>query len=220
MTDARAANPSWAFDVQQMIKRDLQGRDIDCPRVLEVMQRIPRHQFLEDNQQQQAYSDRALPIDCEQTISQPYMVALMSQALQLQGNETVLEIGTGSGYQTAVLAELAAEVITIERHAALSASAQQRITELGYCNVTFLQQDGSQGYFERAPYERILVTAAAADCPEPLWQQLAEGGILVAPLGGRAGQVLERWQKQGGDCRKEELVGCRFVPLIKDLPSS
>ena len=211
---------SYETEVERMVARDLQGRDIDCPRVLEVMRRVPRQTFVGSREQSLAYSDRALPIDCGQTISQPYMVALMTQALQLQGNETVLEIGTGSGYQTAILAELAAEVITIERHQALSAAARQQIEQLGYTNVTFLQQDGGQGYLERAPYSRILITAAATKCPEPLWEQLAEGGILVAPVGDRAGQILERLQKRNGACQREKLVGCRFVPLIEDLPSS
>ena len=207
-------------DVQQMIRRDLRGRDIDCPRVLAAMERVPRHQFVSSTDEKNAYGDRALPIDCEQTISQPYMVALMTQALQLRGDETVLEIGTGSGYQTAVLAELAAAVITIERHPALSCSAEQRLDQLDYRNVTFLQQDGSQGYGQQAPYSRILITAAATRCPDPLWEQLAEGGLLVGPFGEGTRQVLERLQKDDGRCRREKLVGCRFVPLIEGLPVS
>lgn len=203
-----------------MIRRDLRGRDIDCPQVLAAMERVPRHQFVSPTDDKNAYEDRALPIDCEQTISQPYMVALMTQALQLQGDETVLEIGTGSGYQTAVLAELVAEVITIERHSALSSLAEQRLDQLGYRNVTFLQQDGSQGYSPQAPYSRILITAAAAQCPEPLWEQLAEGGLLVGPFGERTRQVLQRLQKDDGRCPCEQLVGCRFVPLIEGLPVS
>lgn len=207
-------------DVQQMILRDLRGRDIDCPRVLATMERIPRHQFVSPEDEELAYRDRALPIDCEQTISQPYMVALMTQALQLQGDETVLEIGTGSGYQTAVLAELAANVITIERHSALSRSAEQRLSLLGYRNITFLQQDGSQGHSLQAPYSRILITAAAEQCPEPLWDQLAEQGLLVGPFGKQAGQVLQKLQKDKGHRRCENLLGCRFVPLIEGLPVS
>jgi len=206
--------------VQQMILRELRGRDIDCPRVLATMERIPRHQFVSPKDEELAYRDRALPIDCEQTISQPYMVALMTQALQLQGGETVLEIGTGSGYQTAVLAELAANVITIERHSTLSHSAEQRLSLLGYRNITFLQQDGSQGHRLQAPYSRILITAAAEQCPEPLWDQLAEQGLLVGPFGKQAGQVLQRLQKDKGHRRCENLLGCRFVPLIEGLPVS
>ena len=207
-------------DVQQMILRDLRGRDIDSPQVLAAMERIPRHQFVRPKDEELAYRDRALPIDCEQTISQPYMVALMTQALQLQGDETVLEIGTGSGYQTAVLAELAANVITIERHSALSRSAEQRLSLLGYRNITFLQQDGSQGHSLQAPYSRILITAAAEQCPEPLWDQLAEQGLLVGPFGKQAGQVLQKLQKDKGHRRCENLLGCRFVPLIEGLPVS
>ena len=207
-------------DVQQMILRDLRGRDIDSPQVLAAMERIPRHQFVSPEDEELAYRDRALPIDCEQTISQPYMVALMTQALQLQGDETVLEIGTGSGYQTAVLAELAANVITIERHSALSRSAEQRLSLLGYRNITFLQQDGSQGHSLQAPYSRILITAAAEQCPEPLWDQLAEQGLLVGPFGKQAGQVLQKLQKDKGHRRCENLLGCRFVPLIEGLPVS
>ena len=214
MTSARTG------EVQQMIRRDLRGRDIDCPRVLAAMERVPRHQFVSPADERNAYGDRALPIDCEQTISQPYMVALMTQALQLRGDETVLEIGTGSGYQTAVLAELAAEVITIERHPTLSSSAEQRLDQLGYRNVTFLQQDGSQGYSQQAPYSQILITAAAEQCPESLWEQLAEGGLLVGPFGKQAGQVLQRLHKDKGHRRCENLVGCRFVPLVEGLPVS
>jgi len=220
MTSTKTGTSAKTGDVQQMLSRDLQGRNIECPRVLAAMERVPRQQFVSPADEKIAYDDRALPIDCEQTISQPYMVALMTQSLRLQGDETVLEIGTGSGYQTALLAELATEVITIERHSALSTSAQQRLGQLGYDNVTFLQQDGSQGYCQRAPYSRILITAAATKCPEPLWEQLAEGGLLVGPFGERARQVLERLQKDDGRCRREKLVGCRFVPLIEGLPAS
>ena len=220
MTSAKTGTRAKTGDVQQMIRRDLQGRGIDCPRLLAAMERVPRHQFVSPADEKIAYSDRALPIDCEQTISQPYMVAVMTQALQLQGDETVLEIGTGSGYQTALLAELATAVITIERHPALSSSAQQRLEQLGYRNVTFLQQDGSQGYLQRAPYSRILITAAATKCPDPLWQQLAEEGLLVGPFGERTRQVLERLQKHDGRCRREKLIDCRFVPLIEGLPAS
>jgi protein-L-isoaspartate(D-aspartate) O-methyltransferase len=214
MTSARTV------EAQQMIRHDLRGRDIDSPQVLAAMERIPRHQFVRPKDEELAYRDRALPIDCEQTISQPYMVALMTQALQLQGDETVLEIGTGSGYQTAVLAELAANVITIERHSALSRSAERRLSLLGYRNITFLQQDGSQGHSLQAPYSRILITAAAEQCPEPLWDQLAEQGLLVGPFGKQAGQVLQRLRKDKGHRRCENLLGCRFVPLIEGLPVS
>ena len=203
-----------------MIRHDLRGRDIDSPQVLAAMERIPRHQFVRPKDEERAYRDRALPIDGEQTISHPYMGALMTQALQLQGDETVLEIGTGSGYQTAVLAELAANVITIERHSALSRSAERRLSLLGYRNITFLHQDGSQGHSLQAPYSRILITAAAEQCPEPLWDQLAEQGLLVGPFGKQAGQVLQKLQKDKGHRRCENLLGCRFVPLIEGLPVS
>jgi protein-L-isoaspartate(D-aspartate) O-methyltransferase len=153
-------------------------------------------------------------IDCEQTISQPYIVALMTEALQLTGREHVLEIGTGSGYQAAILAELAASVVSIERHADLSEQAGRELAELGYTNVTLVVGDGTQGWLEQAPYDRILVAAAAQHVPPALCDQLAEGGILVIPIGAYGGQDLQAFHKVAGKLHPRWLSGCRFVPLV------
>jgi len=178
------------------------------------MGRIPREEFVLLSDAPLAYSDRALPIACAQTISQPYMVALMTEALQLSGNERVLEIGTGSGYQTAVLAELAREVISIERHKELSQEAAERLKKLGYENVILLVDDGTRGAPQYAPFDRILITAAAATCPPTLWDQLAEGGILVGPFGSDDSQWVEAISKKNGEAERRYLVPCRFVPFV------
>jgi len=199
---------------QEMLGRQLQQRDITDPRVLAAMAKIPRERFIPAECRHQAYADRALPIDCGQTISQPFMVALMTQVLELSGQELVLEIGTGSGYQTAILAELAREVISIERHAALTRQAGTVLEALGYTNVTLLTGDGTLGWPERAPYDRMMVSATAAQCPPPLFDQLAEGGILVIPLGSKEYQTLQAIRKEGGVPQAANISGCRFVPLV------
>jgi protein-L-isoaspartate(D-aspartate) O-methyltransferase len=181
---------------------------------LAAMGKVPRERFVLADAYDQAYADRALPIGCGQTISQPYIVALMTQALELSGRERVLEIGTGSGYQTAVLAEVVREVVSIERHAALSRQAGAILAELGYRNVELIVGDGSQGDRQRAPFDRIIVTAAPAEVPSALVEQLAEGGILVIPVGVADYQVLEAIRKVDGQPRITVLSGCRFVPLI------
>jgi len=197
-----------------MLSRDLLDRGIDDPRVLEAMARVPRERFVTEEHSAEAYADRALSIECEQTISQPYIVGLMTQALALTGREHVLEIGTGSGYQCAVLAELAHDVVSIERHAALSERAATVLGELGYTNVRLLIGDGTQGWAAGAPYDRIIVTAATDRCPSALVEQLADGGILVIPLGSIAGQTLERICKRDGRLQTQHLSACRFVPLV------
>ena len=197
-----------------MVAEQLRRRGIESPRVLEAMGRVPRERFVPSDLQSQAYSDRALPIDCRQTISQPYIVGLMSEALQLTGVERVLEIGTGSGYQTAVLAELAREVVSIERHERLARQAAERLGELGYENLQLELGDGSEGWPARAPYDRIIITAATASCPPALLEQLADPGILVAPLGPSDGQLLQAIHVNEGQQRIERLTPCRFVPLI------
>jgi protein-L-isoaspartate(D-aspartate) O-methyltransferase len=199
---------------QAMLSDHLKGRDIDSTVVLEAIARVPREEFLPHALRYAAYDDRALEIDCGQTISQPYMVALMTQSLNLSAHDRVLEIGTGSGYQTAVLAELALHVVTVERHRLLSEQARQRLGELGYRNVTLVVGDGSQGWPQEAPYEKILVTAAAHDVPHRLFEQLAEGGVMVVPIGDASGQVLYAIHKVGGQSRQIALVNCRFVPLV------
>jgi protein-L-isoaspartate(D-aspartate) O-methyltransferase len=199
---------------QAMITHQLAERGIGDHRVLEAMARIPREEFVESGQIEQAYEDRALAIECDQTISQPYMVALMTEALELEGDERVLEIGTGSGYQTAILAELAARVVSVERHTELSRQASELLTTLGYENVVLIVGDGSAGWPPDAPYDRIIVTAAASQVPDALWEQLREGGILVIPVGDREGQSLEAVRKIEGRRQATMLSGCRFVPLI------
>jgi protein-L-isoaspartate(D-aspartate) O-methyltransferase len=206
------------FDLQaakeSMLRKQLQRRGILDPRVLAAMAKVPRERFVRPGMLEEAYADRALTIDCGQTISQPYIVALMTEAMKLSGKETVLEIGTGSGYQAAILAELAREVITIERHAPLSERARATLADLGYGNVTFVVGDGTLGFPARAPFDRIMVTAMAAECPPALFGQLAEGGILVIPVGGRECQTLQAIRKVQGSPQAATLSPCRFVPLV------
>jgi protein-L-isoaspartate(D-aspartate) O-methyltransferase len=199
---------------QQMVAQQLAGRGITDERVLTAMRGVPRERFMPLDQQAFAYHDNAASIACEQTISQPYIVGLMSQALSLSGSEKVLEIGTGSGYQAAVLAELAKQVITIERHPRLAKTAAQVLDELGYANVNVRCGDGSLGWQEEAPYDRIIVTAAAPDCPPALLDQLVDGGIIVLPRGGRDSQSVDRIEKRGNQQHCTSLCPCRFVPLL------
>jgi protein-L-isoaspartate(D-aspartate) O-methyltransferase len=197
------------------IDEQLVARGIRDPRVLEVMARVPREAFVPEASRALAYADRALPLACGQTISQPFMVASMTEALRLTGGERVLEIGTGSGYQTAILASLAREVTTIERWPELANDAKARLAALGYENVTVLVADGTLGDPSRAPFDRILVTAGAPRVPEPLKQQLVpNGGVLVIPIGPSGHQWLTVISRQ--DDRFEESVrdACVFVPLV------
>lgn len=197
-----------------MLEEHLRGRGIRSSAVLAAMAAVPREAFVPEPLRDEAYSDRALLIDCDQTISQPYIVALMSEALQLTGRERVLEIGTGSGYQTAVLAELAGEVYSIERHEPLSRQAADRLALLGYTNVNLRIGDGSLGWAEHAPFDRCLIAAAATEVPPAVWEQLAEGGILVAPIGTREEQTLYAFHKVAGQPQAKALTLCRFVPLV------
>jgi protein-L-isoaspartate(D-aspartate) O-methyltransferase len=199
---------------QEMVREQLRRRGIHDRRVLEAMQSVPRDAFVLPELSGQAYADRALPIDCGQTISQPFIVALMTEALDLTGAERVLEIGTGSGYQTAILCRLAAHVVSIERHADLTASARVALERVGCRNVELMVGDGSTGWTVGAPYDRILVAAGTSECPPALIDQLADGGRLVIPLGDSESQVLQRLTKRGEQRIWEELVPCRFVPLI------
>ncbi|MGE0609053.1 MAG: protein-L-isoaspartate(D-aspartate) O-methyltransferase [Pirellulales bacterium] len=197
-----------------MLREHLVARGIDNPRVLQALASVPREKFVPPDCQESAYDDRALPIDCDQTISQPFIVALMTQSLELNGYEHVLEIGTGSGYQTAILCQLAGDVVSIERHSGLSARAGRLLHELGCRNQTLIVGDGSQGHADLAPYDRIIVTAAARGIPPMLWGQLAEGGTIVIPLGGEDSQMLRAIRKLGGQAIARDLSPCRFVPLI------
>ena len=203
---------------RDMVSRQLIGRGIRCPRVLAAIGRVPREAFLQPQSHCSAYADRALPIECGQTISQPYMVALMTEALALHGRETVLEIGTGCGYQTAVLLEMGVAVISLERHRALARGAEEKLLRLSYDRWVIHVADGKQGWPDEAPFDRILLAAATETCPAPLWQQLREGGILVAPFGEPSQQTLCAIRKVGGAQQIHELCACRFVPLVSGLP--
>lgn len=198
-----------------MVERDLKGRGIKDPRVLAAMEAIPRHLFVPDRQKNAAYDDRPLPIGAGQTISQPYVVAYMSELLGLKGHEKVLEIGTGSGYQAAVLGRLAAAVYSIEIIPALSERAKLLlIDQLGFTNIQLKVGDGFFGWEEQAPFDAILITAAAPRVPERLWQQLREGGQIIMPLG-EPGQTqrLTRVRKAAGKQVAEQLSEVIFVPL-------
>ncbi len=199
---------------KRMVQYQLRDRGIRDPRVLDAMERIPRHRFLPKPDDSGAYGDYPLPIGAGQTISQPYMVALMTECLRLSGEERVLEIGTGSGYQAAVLAELALEVYTIERFEDLAQRARLVLEELGYQNVQAVVGDGSEGYPDAAPYDRIIVTAAAPDITRPWLDQLKDGGRLVVPLGDRWSQNLTIVTKRGDKTSQETICGCVFVPLV------
>lgn len=199
---------------RQMVAEQLAGRDITDPRVLEVMGKVPRHLFVPPPYRDQSYEDYPLPIGDNQTISQPYIVALMTQALALQGGEKVLEIGTGSGYQAAVLAELKARVFTIEINARLAEKAAQTLQGLNYRDIQVKAGDGFFGWPEEAPFDGIIVTCASPRIPPPLIEQLKEGGRLIIPLGDtRPFQVLTLATKTGGKLRKKEISGVRFVPM-------
>lgn len=199
----------------RMVREQIVGRGIDEPRLLEAMRRVPRHLFVDEAHRKRAYADSALPIAIHQTISQPLMVAIMTDLLKLQGHERVLEVGTGSGYQAAILAELCAELVTIERHAVLAEAAEARLRSLGYANVQVVTGDGTQGYPPRAPYNAILVAAGAPQPPEALIHQLGKPGVLVAPIGARDRQSLFVFRKdEQGAVSHMEAGECVFVPLI------
>lgn len=197
-----------------MVEGQIAARGIADVRVLEAIRKIPRHLFLEEALSDRAYDDSALPIGEKQTISQPYIVALMTQALALQATEKVLEIGTGSGYQTAILAELAARVYSIERVKSLALKARERLDRLGYRNVAVRNSDGTYGWGEAAPFDAILVAAGSPSIPSMLVEQLREGGRLVIPVGDRNAQVLQLGVKQRGQLVLSCLTDCTFVPFI------
>jgi protein-L-isoaspartate(D-aspartate) O-methyltransferase len=201
----------------KMVDGQLRARGITDQRVLTAMERIPRHLFVDEVLAEQAYNDNPLPIDRRQTISQPYIVALMSEAMELTGTEKVLEIGSGSGYQTAILAELAERVLSIERIASLATRARRILDLLNYYNVAIRVGDGTYGWREESPFAAIMVTAGAPRTPRVLIEQLDIGGRLVIPVGDRSSQVLlklTRLSEDPDDLKREELGGCRFVDLI------
>ena len=200
-----------------MVEDQLRRRGIHDQRVLEAMAKIPRHSFVSPEYQAAAYEDRPLPIGEGQTISQPYMVAVMTQSLELTGGERVLEIGTGSGYQTATLAELAKTIFTVERIQVLIQRAQKVLQNLGYENIFFLHGDGTKGWPENSPFEGIIVTAGAPEVPQMLTSQLADGGRLVIPVGPRYTQTLYKVTRKGNRFMEEDITGCVFVPLLGDF---
>jgi protein-L-isoaspartate(D-aspartate) O-methyltransferase len=197
-----------------MVNSQLRARGITDERVLAAMERVPRHEFAPERYRDQAYQDHPLPIGEGQTISQPYIVALMLEALELAARDRVLEVGTGSGYVTALLAELTSQVISIERHASLADSARALLAGLGYSNVQVVAGDGTQGYSDAAPYDAIIVSAAALTVPPALLAQLAEGGRMIIPVGAEDAQQLRLVRMENGEAKIKFHELCRFVPLI------
>jgi protein-L-isoaspartate(D-aspartate) O-methyltransferase len=198
---------------ERMVKEQLVSRGINDPRVLRAMAKVPRHLFLESELGDHAYEDHPLPIGANQTISQPYIVALMVEALELKGAERVLEVGTGSGYAAAVLSQLCAEVFTVEAVQELALKARTLLSSLGYRNVSVLVGDGTLGWEERAPYDAVVISAAAPCIPRPLIEQLKIPGYLVFPMGEKELQSLVRIRKDGAGIREEYLGECQFVKL-------
>jgi protein-L-isoaspartate(D-aspartate) O-methyltransferase len=199
---------------EKMVKNQLVPRGIIDQGVLKAMEKVPRHLFVEEALMEEAYNDHPLPIGHQQTISQPYIVALMTQALELTGKEKTLEIGTGSGYQTAILAELSEKVYTIERIRLLMEGARALLAELDYLNIIFNAFDGTVGWKEYEPYDAIMVTAGAAKFPPPLLKQLADGGRMIIPIGDKTSQELIKIKRDKEHYEKKKLGGCRFVNLI------
>jgi protein-L-isoaspartate(D-aspartate) O-methyltransferase len=197
-----------------MVEEQCVRRGITDARVLAALRKVPRHLFVEEALRDRAYGDHPLPIGGEQTISQPYIVALMTELLGPAGPEKVLELGTGSGYQTAVLAELCRRVCSVERLPRLGERARGLLEALGYTNVWIRVGSGTLGWPDEAPFDRILVTAGTPTVPPPLLQQLADGGRLVVPLGGEAGQVLTVVEKRGAELQTREAGECKFVKLV------
>ena len=199
---------------KRMVEEQLISRGIKDKRVLDAFRKVERHKFILEDLRPSAYSDFPVPIGEGQTISQPYIVALMTEILDLSGKEKVLEIGTGSGYQTAILAELAKEVFSIERFDNLSKGAQNIFNSLGYLNIKIKVGDGSLGWPEEAPFDRIIITAASPRIPLPLSDQLKENGKLILPLGESFSQVLTLFEKKKDKLESTEICGCVFVPLV------
>ena len=214
-------HPALSFDedrygaaAQRMVHRQLRSRGIADPRTLAAMRAVPRHRFVAEHLRPEAYDDRALPTLSGQTISQPYIVALMTELLDARPDHLVLEVGAGSGYQAAVLSLLARTVITIERYGDLAAGAEAALRDLGIANVQLIVGDGTLGLPDRAPFHRILVAAAAPRAPQPLLDQLADPGRLVIPIGPRDSQALRVFDKHDGVITQRDSIPCRFVPLI------
>jgi protein-L-isoaspartate(D-aspartate) O-methyltransferase len=212
---ADALHPErFVVERQHMVEAQLRARGIRDQRLLNAMANIPRHEFVEARYRGQAYEDHPLPIDASQTISQPYIVALMLELLQLDPSSKVLEIGTGSGYQAAVLSKLTQHVYTMERHPELARRAAETLSRLGLNNVSVVTGDGSMGMAAQAPFDAVVVSAAAAQMPPALFEQLREGGRMIIPVGSPEAQELQLVRKQAGEALISLREGCRFVPLI------
>jgi protein-L-isoaspartate(D-aspartate) O-methyltransferase len=216
MHQVRDRNPfdSYAQQRAEMVASQLRRRGIRDQRVLDAIERVPRHLFVPNEYRLQAYEDHPIPIGENQTISQPFIIAVSLEALALAGVESVLEVGTGSGYQTAVLALLARMVYSVERYPTLAQGAESLLAQLGFDNVRVVIGDGSHGLRDYAPFDAIVVSAAAPSLPKSLLEQLAEGGRLVIPVGPPHAQELQLVRKQEGRLAVEVLEGCRFVPLV------
>ncbi len=199
---------------ERMVQEQLRSRGVSDPNVLKVMSEVPRHLFVDDAMQARAYGDHPLPIASDQTISQPFIVAAMTQALQLKGTEKVLEIGTGSGYQAAVLSRLCEQVYTVERINTLLAGARKVFDQLHFYNILSRLDDGTMGWQEHAPYDAIIVTAGSPEIPQPLIDQLADPGRMVIPVGDRNVQELQYVTKKDGEIEVQRLESVRFVNLI------
>lgn len=204
------------FDLmrEQMVREQLIPRGISDRRVLQAFRKVPRHEFVPDEYKNASYNDYPLPIGTNQTISQPYMVALMTQCLGLEGGEKVLEVGTGSGYQLAVLAEIAQSVYSVERYDELAAAARRTLDQLGYNNFMIKTGDGTVGWDEFAPYDGIVVTAGSPTVPQSLIRQLKDGGRIVIPVGSQFSQVLTVIERNGTSIKSTSICGCVFVPLV------
>jgi protein-L-isoaspartate(D-aspartate) O-methyltransferase len=214
MRSPDASVDKFAAARRAMMEDQVRRRGIASPRLLEAMLSVPRHEFVPAEFQADAYADKPLPIGEGQTISQPFMVGAMTAALELTGSERVLEVGTGSGYQAAVLSLLAREVISIESHTSLALAAQERLVHLGYANVHVHNGDGSLGFADSAPYDAILITAAAPEIPPLLASQLRDDGRLVIPVGSQENQELLQARKAGDVLHTRVLFDCKFVPLL------
>jgi len=199
---------------EEMIQRQLMPRGINDNKVIAAFRKVPRHEFIAKGSINISYADHPVSIGCNQTISQPYMVALMTQVLDLKGQERILEIGTGSGYQTAILAEICKEIYSIERFEELATKARETLDKLGYNNIEIKIGDGTQGWRESSPFDRIIVTAAAPDIPKNLIDQLENNGKMVIPIGGRLSQMLTLIEKHEGQISTKDICSCVFVPLL------
>jgi len=218
--DATSQRDYFQAERERMVRTQLAERGIRDVRVLDAMRNVPRHEFVPETLRQEAYEDHPLPIGEGQTISQPYIVAAMLQHLALQVTDRALDVGTGSGYVTALLSLLCAEVYSVERHAQLVALAESTLHRLGYRNVKIRVGDGSQGWPEYAPFDAILVSAATPEMPPALFGQLREGGRMVVPVGPPSSQELQLIRKVGGEPEVKVLEGCRFVPLVEGTVGS